>query len=64
MNYEEMIINKVMNSYVVFVDNKTAKDRYNKPVIEDYMAVFDNVDNKYSIVSWDENNRILNLKKQ
>lgn len=27
MNYEEMIINKVMNSDVVFVDNKTAKDK-------------------------------------
>jgi hypothetical protein len=62
MNYEDTIISKVMESNVVFIDNKTIKDRYNKPEIEDYMTALDDVDNKYNIVSWDEDKRILKLK--
>ena len=62
MNYEEMIINKVMQSNVVFIDEKTVKDIYNKPDIEDFMTAFYDADNKYNIVSWDEDNRILKLK--
>ena len=62
MNYEEMIINKVMQSNVVFIDGKTVKDRYNNPVIEDYMTSLDDADNKYNIISYDEDNRILKLK--
>jgi len=62
MNYEEMIINKVMQSNVVFIDEKTVKDIYNKPDIEDFMTALYDADNKYNIVSWDEDNRILKLK--
>ena len=62
MNYEEMIINKVMQSNVVFIDGKTVKDRYNKRVIEDFMTALDDADNKYNIVFWDEDKRVLKLK--
>ena len=51
MNYEETIINRVLNSNVVFIDDKTIKDRYNKPQIEDYMTALDDADNKYNIFS-------------
>ena len=61
MNYEESIINKVLNSNVVFIDDKTFKDRYNNPEIDDYMMLED-ADNKYNIVSWDVDKRILKLK--
>jgi hypothetical protein len=61
MNYEETIISKVLNSNVVFIDDKTIKDRYNKPEIDDYMML-DDADNKYNIVSWDESERVLKLK--
>lgn len=49
-------------SNVVFIDDKTIKDRYNKPEIEDYMTVLDDADNKYNIVFWDEDKRVLKLK--
>lgn len=62
MNYEETIINKVMKSDVVFIDDKTIVDRYKKPEIEDWMSALDNADNKYNIVYWDEKTRVLKLK--
>ena len=62
MNYEETIINKVMKSDVVFIDDKTIVDRYKKSEIEDWRTALDNADDKYNIVYWDEKTRVLKLK--
>jgi hypothetical protein len=62
MNYEETIINIVMKSDVVFIDDKTIVDRYKKPEIEDWKTTLDNAENKYNIVYWDEKTRVLKLR--
>jgi hypothetical protein len=61
MNYEEKIIKKVMYADFVIVDDKIIKDRHNLVEIEDY-STLDNADNKYTIVSWDKDYKLLKLK--
>lgn len=57
----EGIYYKILKSNLVIVDGKTVKDRYNKPEVKNFNFGFNDVDNKYSIVLWDEDNKVLQL---
>jgi len=61
MKYEKMIINKVMNSDVVYINGRAFKDRYYEPEIND-STILHNADSKYDIEYWDKYNRVLKLK--
>jgi hypothetical protein len=65
MNYEEKIIKKVMDADFVIIDDKIIKDRHNlskNSIVEIDYSTLDNEDNKYTIVSWDKDYKILKLK--
>jgi len=55
----ESLIKKIYNSNIVFVDGKTIKDKYQTPDIVGYTLLSDD---RYAIVSWEADNRVLSLK--
>jgi len=57
-NLHSSILSKIRESDIVYVNNKTIKDRFNNPDILEYNILSDD---NYDIVSLDPNKRILKL---